>query len=125
MRYRVPDTESWGRRGKLHAVDELDARARVLREQQVAVEVDVVAQARDLRRGGDSEPRLDHAPEHHAQAEGASGMRHPHRLPNPARFRELDVDPVRARGARGDVREGMAVLVEGGLNRRPLPERRS
>jgi len=39
----------------LHAVAELDSRPRVVREEEVAVQVDVVAQARDLRGGGDPE----------------------------------------------------------------------
>ena len=58
------------------------------------------------------EPGLDHAAEHHAEPERAGGVRHPHRLADPARLRELDVDPVRALGARGDVGERVAVLVD-------------
>ena len=63
-------------------------------------------------------PRLDHAAEHHAEAERARGVRHPHRLADPARLRELDVDPVRDRRARGDVGEGVAVLVDVDRDRR-------
>ena len=37
---------------------------------------------------------------------------HPHRLADAARLRELDVDAVRALGARGDVGERVAVLVD-------------
>ena len=51
------DTESRRRRGQLHAVDELDAGPRIVREQQVAVEIDVVEQARDVRAGRDAEAR--------------------------------------------------------------------
>ena len=42
-------------------------------EQQVAVEVDVVAQARDLRARRDREARLVHAAEHHPEPERAAG----------------------------------------------------
>jgi hypothetical protein len=42
-------------RGQLDAVRELDARPRVVGDQKVAVEVEVVAEAADLRGGGDSE----------------------------------------------------------------------
>ena len=37
-------------------------RPRIVGDQEVAVEVDVVAQRRDDAAGGDAEPRLDHAP---------------------------------------------------------------
>ena len=50
--------------------------------------------------GGDAEPGLDHAAEHDAEPERARRVRHPHRLADPAGLRELDVDPVRALGAR-------------------------
>ena len=98
--------------GKLDAVRELDAGPRIVGEQQVAVEVDVVAEARDLRAGGDPEAGLDHAAEHHPEPERAGGVRHPHRLADPARLRELEVDPVRALGAGRDVGERVAVLVD-------------
>ena len=52
------------------------------------------------------------------QAERARGVRHPHRLADPARLRELDVDPVRALGAGGDVGERVAVLVDVDRDRR-------
>ena len=72
----------------------------------------MVAEARDLRAGGDAEPGLDHAAEHHAEPERARRVRHPHRLADPARLRELDLDPVRALGAGRDVGERVAVLVD-------------
>jgi hypothetical protein len=50
------DTEPRFLGWKLHAVDERDARPWVVREQEVAVEVDVVEQGRHLRAGGDAEP---------------------------------------------------------------------
>src|SRR4051795_12096604 len=78
------DTESRSGRGNLDAVDELDARPRIVREQQVAVEVDVVAEARDLGAGADAEPGLDHAAEHDAEPERPRRVRHPHRLADPA-----------------------------------------
>ena len=52
---------------------------------------------------GDAEPRLDHAAEHAAELERARRVHHAHRLADAARLRELDVDPVRALRARGDV----------------------
>ena len=73
------------------------------REQDVAVEVDVVEQARDVRARRDAEARLDHAAEHAAEPERARGVHHAHRLADAAGLRELDVDAVRALGARGDV----------------------
>src|SRR5437867_1477365 len=101
--------ETWPVGRQLDAVAELDARPRILREQQIPVEVDVVAQARDLRCGGDAEPGLDHAAEHHAEAEGACRVCHPYRLADAARLCELDVDPVRTFGARRDVLERVTV----------------
>ena len=68
--------------------------------------------------GGDPEPGLDHAAEHHAEPERARGVHHPHRLADPARLRELDVDPVRALRARRDVGERVAVLVDVDRDRR-------
>ena len=103
---------------QLDAVDELDPRPRILREEQVAVEVDVVAEARDLRGGGDAETGLDHAAEHDAEAERAGRVRHPHRFADAAGLRELDVDPVRALGAGRDVVERVAVLVDVDRDRR-------
>jgi hypothetical protein len=83
-----------------------------VREQQVAVQVDVVHQRRDLRTRRDRETRLDHAAEHHAEPERPSGVRHSHRFTDPARLCELDVDPVRALRASRHVGERVAVLVD-------------
>src|SRR5438876_11374924 len=91
-RYLMSDTEPWCVRGKLNAVHELDARPWVLREEQVAVEIDVVAEARHRSARGDPKSRLDHAAEHHAEPERTRGMRHADALSNPAGLRELDVD---------------------------------
>src|SRR5581483_97549 len=44
----------------------------------------------------------------------------PHGLADPARLRELDVDPVRALGTRGDVAKRVAVLVDEDRERRAL-----
>ena len=81
-RYRFSrrDTESGSIGRELDAVAELDARPRVFEQEQVAVEVDEVAEARDLGAGGDAESGLGHAAEHDAEAEPASGVRHPHGL---------------------------------------------
>ena len=62
--------------GELDTVGELDPGPRVVGEQQVPVEVDVVAEARDVRAGGDPEARLDHAAEHDAEPERARRVRH-------------------------------------------------
>ena len=56
------------------------------REQEVPVEVDVVAERRDAAAGGDPEPRLEHAAEHHAHPQRARRVRHADRLPDPARL---------------------------------------
>src|SRR5262245_19848482 len=85
--------------GELDTVHESNAGRGVLGEEKVAVEVDVVAEARDRRAGGDAEAGLDHAAEHHAQAERAGGRRDLDRLADSARLRELDVHPVRPLGA--------------------------
>src|SRR6266496_6473072 len=110
-RYRVLDTESRGLGWKLDAVDELDARPRVLGEQEVAVEVDVIAEGRHLRARCDAETRLDHAAEHDAEPEGPRRVRHANGLADAARLRELDVDAVRALRTRRDVLERVTVLV--------------
>ena len=85
--------------GKLNAILELDPGPRIVREQEVAVEVDVVAERRDVGAGRDAEPGLDHAAEHHAQVERACRVRHADRFADPAGLRELDVDPVPDLGA--------------------------
>src|ERR1700748_1773878 len=73
------NSESGGIAGELDPVDEFDAGPGIGGEQQVAVEVDVIHQARDVRAGGDPEARLDHAAEHDAEAERARRMHHAHR----------------------------------------------
>ena len=78
----------------------------------------MVAEARDLAPGRDAEPGLDHTAEHHAEAERARGVRHPHGLADAARLRELDRDAVCALGAGRDVGEGVAVLVDEDRQRR-------
>src|SRR5579871_3123501 len=91
---RGRDTEARALGGNLDAVDELDPGPRILGEEQVPVEVDVVAEARDRGRSGDPEPAFDHAAEHDVEAESACGVDHAQRLADPARLRELDVDAV-------------------------------
>ena len=71
----------------------------------------------------DPEARLDHAAEHDAEPERAGGVRHPDRLADPARLRQLDVDPVRDLRAGGDVVEPVAVLVDVDRDRRALLQR--
>ena len=58
----------------MHAFDELDARPRVVAQQEVPVEVDVVAQARDLRPGSDREARLVHAAEHDSEPQSTGDV---------------------------------------------------
>ena len=117
--------DAQARRGRrnLDSVHELDAGPRVLAQQQVSVQVDVVAQRSDAASGGDAETRLEHAPEHHAEPERTRGMRHPDRLPDSARLGELDVDAVRDPRAALHVREDVAVLVDVDRDRRALPQR--
>src|SRR5579872_2581600 len=112
IRYRCSDTQSRCVGWRLDPVDECEARPRVVGEEQVAVEVDVVAERRHVRAGGDAEAGLDHAAEHDAEPERAGRVRHAHALADAAGLRELDVDAVRARRALGDVVERMAVLVD-------------
>src|SRR5438132_935639 len=92
-------SESWLIGRQLDAVDERHARPRVVREQEVPVEVDVVEERCDLRRGGDAEPRLDHAAEHAAESERA-----------PAAAAELELEPPEAaEGPFGAVRHVVGV----------------
>src|SRR5712691_4421326 len=111
-RYRCVDTKSWGLGWKLNTILELDAGPRVTGEQEVAVEVDVVAERRHVRGGRDAEARLDHAAEHDAEPERACRVGHAHGLADAARLGELDVDPVRTFRALRDVGERVAVLVD-------------
>ena len=106
------DTESRLVGGKLHAVDEGHARPRVVRDEDVPVEVDVVEERGDVRAGRDAEAGLDHAAEHAAEPERARRVHHAHRFADAARLRELDVDAVRPLGAGGDVGKHVAVLVD-------------
>src|SRR2546430_14279152 len=122
MRYRFSDTQAGRVWRKLHAIDELDAGPRVLREQQVAVEVDVVEEARDLRAGRDRKARLVHAAEHQAEPERAARVGDPHPFADSTRLRELDREPVRALGAGGHVAERVAVLVDVDRERRAALE---
>src|SRR5580765_861498 len=121
-RYRVPDTESRSVGRKLNTILELNTRPRIVREQEVAVEIDVVAERRDVRAGCDAEPGLDHAAEHHAQVERACRVRHAHRFADPARLRELDVDAAPDLGAPRDRVERVAVLVDVDRDRRAALE---
>src|SRR3954452_16515663 len=100
---RGRDAETCASRGPLDATGEFNTGPRVEREQQVAVQVDVIAEARDLRGGGGPETGLHPAGEDHAQAEGAGRVHHPYGLANAARLRELDRHAVRDLGAGGDV----------------------
>src|ERR1051326_7513596 len=111
-RYRVLDTESWSVGRKLNTILELDTRPRIVGQQQVAVEIDVIAERRDVRARGDPETRLDHAAEHHTEAQGAGRVRHPNRLANAPGLGELDVHAVRALRAGRDGVERVAVLVD-------------
>src|SRR6266540_3791090 len=95
MRYRFSDTQPGRVWGKLDAVDELHTGPRVLGQEQVAVEVDVVEEARDLRAGGHRETGFVHAAEHQAEPERAAGVRDPHRLADAAGLREFQGQPVR------------------------------
>src|SRR6266542_6579776 len=112
MRYRFSDTQPGRVWGKLDAVDELHTGPRVLGQEQVAVEVDVVEEARDLRAGGHRETGFVHAAEHQAEPERAAGVRDPHRLADAAGLREFQGQPVRPLRAGGDVGERVEILVD-------------
>src|SRR5947207_15350981 len=96
----------------MYAAAKHDAKPRFVEQEQVAVEVDEVAEAGDLDARRDPEPRLGHAAEHDAEPERAGRVRHPDRLADAAGLRELDVDPVRPLCAGGDVGERVTVLVD-------------
>ena len=80
------DTEAGPVGGHLHSVDELHTGPGSLRE-EVAVEIDVVAERSDDAAGGDPQPRLDHAAEHHTEPECAGGVGHAHRFADATRQR--------------------------------------
>ena len=72
----------------------------------------MVAERRDDAARSDPQAGLDHAAEHHAEAERTGRVRHPDAFPDAARLRQLDVDPVRDLCAPGDVGERVTVLVD-------------
>src|SRR5262245_10100091 len=112
MRMRRSDMDAQaGAVGRLlDAVDEADAGARVVTEQQVAVEIDVVAERSDATAGSDAEPGFDHAPDHHLEPQRPGGVRHPDRLADASRLGELDVDAVGDAGTPVDVGKRVAIL---------------
>src|SRR5919201_1303301 len=65
---------------KLDAIDERDAFPGIVGEEEVAVEVDVVAETRHLARRGDGDARLHHAAEHDAEVERPRGVHDPDAL---------------------------------------------
>ena len=115
-RARAPD---------LDAVDELHAGPRVLAQEEVPVEVDVVAERRDAAAGRDPEARLEHAAEHHAQpsARAAWAMRIASRIPPD--FASLMLMPCAISAHRRDVGERVAVLVDVDRDRRARPSARA
>src|SRR6266516_215724 len=118
IRYFFSDTESWLVGGPLDSLAELHTRPRILRKQDVAVKIDVGAEACDLRGRSDTETRLDHAAEHDAQVECARRVCHAYGFADTAGLCEFDVDAVRAFGARRDVAQPMAVFVDVNWDRR-------
>ena len=68
----------------LNAVEEANALPGVLGEEEVAIQVDVVAEARHLARSRDPEPGLEHATEHDAEPEPAGRVHHTDGLPDAA-----------------------------------------
>jgi hypothetical protein len=99
----------------------------LIREQKMAVEVEPVGERRDRRCRRHAELRLDHAAEHHAQAEGPCSMDHANGLSNSPRLGELDVDALGVAGDPRDVAQVVAAFVDDhGWPRRKLaqgPER--
>ena len=67
---------------------------RVVGDEQVAVEVDEVAERRELARRRDAERALDHAAEHDDEPERAGRVHHAHGLADAARLGQLEVDAV-------------------------------
>src|SRR2546423_4809126 len=117
IRYFFSDTESGLVCGNLGTVEKGDAGPGIVRQQEVAVEVDVITERRDLRGRCNAEAGLDHAAEHDAEPERTRGVSHPDCLADATGLRELDVDAVRSLCARGDVLQPMAVLVQVDGNR--------
>src|SRR5690606_31559185 len=70
------------------------AHERVVFDQQVAVEVDVVGQRREVRGRGDAERRLDRAPDHDLQVTGSGDLDGLAGGGNSPALHQLDVDPV-------------------------------
>ena len=72
----------------------------VFGQEQVPVEVNVVAEAGDGAGRSDRQAGLDHAPDHDAQLQGAGGVDHPDGLAQPPLLASLMLIPW-ARSAQG------------------------
>src|SRR5262249_61302690 len=101
---RSRDAEAGTFGGTLDAIGEFNTGPGICREQEVAVEIDVIAEARDLRAGRDPEPGLHHAAEHHTETERACGVDHLEGRADASGLRQLDRHAVRGLGAVLDVR---------------------
>ena len=91
---------------------EAEALRRIVRDEQVPVEIDEVAERRELPGGGDAERALDHAAEHHDEPERPRGVHHAHGFADAARLGQLEVDAVGIAGHVGDVAQRVAALVD-------------
>src|SRR4051812_21876326 len=73
-------------------VVELETLERIVRQEQVPVEIDPVGERRDGGRCGDPDRRLLHAAEERPESELARSREHPMRRADTAALGELDVD---------------------------------
>ena len=103
-RRAVPNARARAQSGSvIVAAGDRRADERIVRQQRRAVEIRVVEQRRELRRGRDAEARLDHAARHHEHVVRARGRDHAQRFTQSAALRELDVDAVHRAGEPRDV----------------------
>src|SRR5271157_4928805 len=87
------------------------AMERVVRDQQVAVEIRVIDQRRKMRGGGDRHGTRDHAAEHRFHAEGLRDLDHTVGFQHAAALIELDVDAVEGIAQFGNVARALAGFV--------------
>src|SRR5436190_4176903 len=116
------DTEAGLLGGQLYAVDQIHSLPGILGEEQVAVQVDVVAETRDLAGGRDCEARFDHAAQHDAEVERAGRVRDSYGFPDATGLGQLDVDAVGPLSGLADVLRRVDVLVDVDRERRLLPQ---
>ena len=84
-----------GREGE-EAVGGCDAAERVVLDEEVAVDVEMVGEFGKVGRGGNEQARFDHAADHRFEASGASGLEGVISGGDAAGLDEFDIDAMKA-----------------------------